>query len=89
MIFKARIKKQTKVADEYAKKDKLAVDDSWKNNYNWSGKNNTGEMLSEKNKSELLAVVDKKEGKIVCTMMNQELFALNYIAQKNYQLKMD
>jgi len=81
-------KKAERVADEYAKKDKLAVDNSWKNNYNWSGPNNTGEMLGEKKQSSASSSSGQNRGsgsgtgksRVICT----ELYSTKELSTKDW-----
>jgi len=86
-----------KVAEEYAKKDKLAVDDSWKDNYNWSGPNNTGEMLSEKKQSGASGGSGQNRGsgsgtgksRVICTELHstKELSTKDWIRDTQFTFK--
>tara|TARA_R100000900_G_scaffold135342_1_gene112867 strand:+ start:41 stop:1825 length:1785 start_codon:yes stop_codon:yes gene_type:complete len=75
-------------ADEYAKKDKLAVDNSWKDNYNWSGPNNTGEMIDEKDQKGATGSSGKNRGsgsgtgksRVICT----ELYSTKELSTKDW-----
>ena len=90
-------KKAERVAEEYAKKDKLAVDDSWKNNYNWSGPNNTGEMLSEKKQSGASGGSGQNRGsgsgtgksRVICTELHstKELSTKDWIRDTQFTFK--
>ncbi len=89
--------KAEKVAEEYAKKDKLAVDNSWKNNYNWSGPNNTGEMLSEKKQSGASGGSGQNRGsgsgtgksRVICTELHstKELSTKDWIRDTQFTFK--
>jgi len=76
------------VAKEYAKKDKLAVDSSWKDNYNWSGPNNTGEMLGEKDQKGTTGSSGQNRGsgsgtgksRVICT----ELYSTKELSTKDW-----
>ena len=78
-----------KVAEEYAKKDKLAVDDSWKDNYNWSGPNNTGEMLSEKKKEDRGSGSGTGKSRVICTELHstKELSTKDWIRDTQFTFK--
>jgi len=92
----ARRKAEAK-ADEYAKKDKLAVDNSWKDNYNWSGPNNTGEMLSEKKQSGASGGSGQDRGsgsgtgksRVICTELHKtkELSTKDWIRDTQFTFK--
>lgn len=92
----ARRKAEAK-ADEYAKKDKLAVDNSWKDNYNWSGPNNTGEMLSEKKQSGASGSSGQDRGsgsgtgesRVICTELHKtkELSTKDWIRDTQFTFK--
>ena len=81
-------RKSDLVAEEYAKKDKLAVDNSWKDNYKWSGPNNTGEMLSEKKQSGASGGSGQDRGsgsgtgksRVICT----ELYSTKELSTKDW-----
>ena len=85
------------VAKEYAKKDKLAVDSSWKDNYNWSGPNNTGEMLSEKKQSGASGGSGQNRGsgsgtgksRVICTELHstKELSTKDWIRDTQFTFK--
>jgi len=90
-------KKAERVADEYAKKDKLAVDNSWKNNYNWSGPNNTGEMLGEKDQKGATGSSGQNRGsgsgtgksRVICTELHstKELSTKDWIRDTQFTFK--
>jgi hypothetical protein len=90
-------KKAEDKADEYAKKDKLAVDNSWKDNYNWSGPNNTGEMLSEKKQSGASGGSGQNRGsgsgtgksRVICTELHstKELSTKDWIRDTQFTFK--
>ena len=90
-------KKAEAKADEYAKKDKLAVDNSWKNNYNWSGPNNTGEMLDEKDQKGATGSSGKDRGsgsgtgksRVICTELynTKELSTKDWIRDTQFTFK--
>jgi len=74
-------RKAEKVADEYAKKDKLAVDNSWKENYNWSGGAvGEGEMLSEKKKEDRGSGSGTGKSRVICT----ELYSTKELSTKDW-----
>jgi len=84
---KAR-EKAEEVAKKYAEKDKLAVDSSWKDNYNWSGPNNTGEMLGEKDQKGATGSSGQNRGsgsgtgksRVICT----ELYSTKELSTKDW-----
>ena len=82
--------KAEKVAEEYAKKDKLAYDTSWKENYNWSGgKVGEGEMLSEKKKDNRGSGSSKGTTRVICTELHstKELSTKDWIRDTQFTFK--
>ena len=79
-----------KVAEEYAKKDKLAYDDSWKENYNWSGGAvGEGEMLSEKKKEDRGSGSGTGKSRVICTELHstKELSTKDWIRDTQFTFK--
>jgi len=66
----------------------VPVDSDWKNNYNWSGPNNTGEMLGEKKQSSASSSSGQNRGsgsgtgksRVICT----ELYSTKELSTKDW-----
>jgi len=75
----------------------VPVDDDWKNNYNWSGPNNTGEMLSEKKQSGASGGSGQNRGsgsgtgksRVICTELHstKELSTKDWIRDTQFTFK--
>ena len=77
-------KKKAGAAGKY-----VPVDDDWKNNYNWSGPNNTGEMLSEKKKEDRGSGSGSGESRVICTELHntKELSTKDWIRDTQFTFK--
>ena len=85
-------KKKAGAAGKY-----VPVDDDWKNNYNWSGPNNTGEMLSEKKQSGASGGSGQNRGsgsgsgesRVICTELHstKELSTKDWIRDTQFTFK--
>lgn len=85
-------KKKAGAAGKY-----VPVDDDWKNNYNWSGPNNTGEMLSEKDQKDATGSSGQNRGsgsgtgksRVICTELHstKELSTKDWIRDTQFTFK--
>ena len=93
-------KRAEKVADQLRKEREekrkagsagkfVPVDDDWKNDYNWSGPNNTGEMLSEKKKEDRGSGSGTGESRVICTELHstKELSTKDWIRDTQFTFK--
>ena len=67
----------------------VPVDDDWKNDYNWSGPNNTGEMLSEKKKEDRGSGSGTGKSRVICTELHstKELSTKDWIRDTQFTFK--